>query len=731
MPAARDTVTDLRLKLRAAGFSPTPVNGKAAVLNGWQNKHDVNNDEIKLWDNLFPHASGTGILTQHTPVFDIDISNEEAAEAVEHLARERFEEAGRVLVRVGRPPKRAIPFRSDAAFKKISISLIAANGDTSQKLELLAAGQQLVAFGIHPETQLPYQWHGGEPGEIKREELPEIDEATARQLLEDAAELLIREFGYQRLPARPHKGNGANSADTGDSAGAADWAHLAENVRGGRDLHDSLRDLAAKLITSGMGAGAAVNFLRGLMDATTAEHDKRWLERRLSIPRLVESAEAKLASPSEETATDTAPAFSEEALAIAFATRHANDLRYVAKWGKWLRWDGKCWAFDETREAFNLARQICREMAARRNKSAKGIASAKTRAAVLSLASDDRRLAATHEQWDIDPWLLNTPGGVVDLRTGNMRPAVPEDYMTMITATAPGGACPLWRGFLKTVTGSDAALERFLQAACGYSLTGLTIEEMLLFLHGLGQNGKSVFIRAVAGVLGDYHTVAPVETFLDTQNERHPTELAGLRGARMVTAAETEEGRRWAESKIKTLTGGDRISARFMKQDFFEFTPQFTLWIYGNHKPGLKSVDTAIRRRIRLVPFTVTIPDAERDNDLSEKLKQEWPGILAWAIEGCAIWQREGLAPPQAVADATSQYLAAEDAIGRWLDECCVREPNAWTGSTDLFNSWKNWAEDNGEFVGSAKRLTQMLEGQAFIAMRRRDGRGFTGLRRK
>jgi Bifunctional DNA primase/polymerase, N-terminal len=296
MPAAHDTaaVTDIRLRLRAAGFSPTPVNGKAAVLNGWQNKHDVNDGEIKLWDSLFPYAGGTGILTQHTPVFDIDISNEEAAEAVEHLARERFEEAGRILVRVGRPPKRAIPFRSGSAFKKISINLIAANGDTSQKLELLADGQQLVCFGIHPDTQLPYQWHGGEPGETKREELPEIDEETARSLLEDAVELLCCDFGYKRAPTRPRKGksNGAE-ADVSDGAGAADWAHLAENIRAGRDLHDSLRDLAAKLVRSGMGAGATVNFLRGLMDTTTAEHDKRWLERRYSIPRLVESAQAK------------------------------------------------------------------------------------------------------------------------------------------------------------------------------------------------------------------------------------------------------------------------------------------------------------------------------------------------------------------------------------------------------------------------------------------------------
>jgi putative DNA primase/helicase len=350
---------------------------------------------------------------------------------------------------------------------------------------------------------------------------------------------------------------------------------------------------------------------------------------------------------------------------------------------------------------------------------------------VLSLGTDDRRLAASHEQWDTDPMLLNTPGGVVDLRTGAVRQATSADYMTKITAVAPGGACPLWRKFLETVTEDNPGLERYLQVAAGYSLTGLTTEEVLLFLHGQGQNGKSVFIRTIAGALGSYHTVAPIETFLDSPNDRHPTELAMLRGARMATAAETEQGRRWSETKIKTLTGGDRISARFMRQDFFEFTPQFTLWIHGNHKPGLKSIDKAISRRLRLLPFTANIPDDERDNGLGAKLQAEWPGILAWAIEGCLIWQREGLVAPKVVSDATDEYLASEDAFGRWLEECCTLDPQGWTGLPDLYGSWKTWAENNGEFIGSAKRLARLLEGQGFQKKRRGQARGFTGLTRR
>jgi putative DNA primase/helicase len=205
-------------------------------------------------------------------------------------------------------------------------------------------------------------------------------------------------------------------------------------------------------------------------------------------------------------------------------------------------------------------------------------------------------------------------------------------------------------------------------------------------------------------------------------------ELAGLRAARLVTAVETEEGRRWAESKIKMLTGGDKIAARFMRQDFFEFTPQFKLVIAGNHKPGLRSVDEAIRRRFNLLPFTVTIPTQERDEKLTEKLRAEWPGILEWMIDGCIEWQDHKLAAPKAVTDATAAYLEAEDAVAAWIEDCADRDPNAWENSNDLFGSWTTWANKNGEHVGSQKRFAQALETRGLTFHRRKDGRGFYGL---
>ena len=219
-------------------------------------------------------------------------------------------------------------------------------------------------------------------------------------------------------------------------------------------------------------------------------------------------------------------------------------------------------------------------------------------------------------------------------------------------------------------------------------------------------------------------------TFTQAHGERHPTDLAMLRGARLVTAMETEEGRRWAESRIKTLTGGDRISARFMRQDFFEYDPQFTLIIAGNHKPSLRSVDEAIRRRFHLIPFPVTIPEAERDPDLVEKLKDEWPGILAWAVKGCLDWQAGGLAAPEAVRAATAAYLEAEDALTAWVEECCERDPSAFEPSSGLFD-WKQWAERAGKYPGTLRRFGDNLETRGFMRDRKNRARGYTGFKLK
>jgi putative DNA primase/helicase len=428
-----------------------------------------------------------------------------------------------------------------------------------------------------------------------------------------------------------------------------------------------------------------------------------------------------------------APSFSEEAMALEFAERHSAFLRYVPPWGQWMQWTGTHWRKDDMLLAYDLARPIVRDYAMRVSRGGDKLASAKTVAAVSRLAQSDRKIVAAMDQWDADPWLLNTPDGIIDLRTGAMRPACPEEYVTKITAVSPGGNYPTWRAHLKKVTGGDRELESFLKRIFGYALTGSTQEHALFFFYGGGGNGKGVTLETVASILSGYQRTAPVETFTETRGERHPTELAMLMGARLVTAQETEEGRRWAESRLKSLTGGDKISARFMQKDFFEFTPQFKLFIAGNHKPGLRNVDEAIRRRLHLVPFTVTIPREERDPRLKDKLKDEWSGILAWMIEGCLEWKRDGLKPPAVVTQATDEYLADEDVSSNWMEECCEKSCDGWEAVADLYASFDSWAKASNEFVMTKRRFSQKLSDLGFVPIREGKDRthGFGGLKLK
>ena len=419
--------------------------------------------------------------------------------------------------------------------------------------------------------------------------------------------------------------------------------------------------------------------------------------------------------------TEQAVWATEDALALTFSGRYANDWRYVALWGKWVFWTGKRWQTEETLAAPHLMRQICREasLKADSHRTAAKLASSGTVAGLERLARSDRRHAATAEEWDADPWLLNTPGGVIDLTSGRIRPHDREDRMTKISTATPRGDCPIWRKFLNEVTSGDQALQAYLARMAGYALTGSTREHALFFLYGTGANGKSVFVNTLATILGDYATNAPMDTFMETRSDRHPTDMAGLRGARFVAAIETEQGRRWAESKVKNLTGGDKISARFMRQDFFEFMPQFKLIVAGNHKPAIRNIDEAMKRRLHLIPFTVTIPPERRDQHLQQKLLAERDGILAWAVQGCMDWQRLGrLEPPQQVLDATDEYFEEEDAIGEFLDEDCSLSPVAREAISAIYLRWRERAERRGEYVGTSRWLTQQLINRGFARIR-------------
>lgn len=418
----------------------------------------------------------------------------------------------------------------------------------------------------------------------------------------------------------------------------------------------------------------------------------------------------------------------EDAIALSFCKSNP-DLRYVNTWGKWMTWNGKHWIEDETLSTYDAIRKHIRNVA----RGQKEFSKAKSVSAIEQLARSDRRYAATSDQWDVDDWILNTQGGIVDLHSGKTKEHYRQAYLRKITAATPSGGCPNWSKFLADITGNDREYIEFLKRVSGYALTGSIREHALFFLFGTGGNGKGTFLNTLKHVFGDYATVAPTETFTESKNERHPTDLAMLQGSRLVIAQETEEGKPWAEAKIKTLTGGDPITARFMRRDFFTYQPKFKLLIASNHKPRLKNVDEAMKRRFYLLPFNQCFNGARKNNEMDTILINESNGILKWMIEGCRNYLNDGLKPPEIVTAATKDYFETENIFAAWLDECCERGPDQWDTAARLFGSWKQFAEIANEYPGKQNTFGERLAGEGFVSgnTATRGGRHWKGLKLK
>ena len=429
--------------------------------------------------------------------------------------------------------------------------------------------------------------------------------------------------------------------------------------------------------------------------------------------------------------------------------------KYVAVQPRWYFWDRTRWKVDEcllhitsarkflqvravellnwaVRKAATLGQEDAGKLLAWAKREARSLRNANTVMAVISLARSNTSSVATPSDFDADLLYLGTPGGTVDLRTGILRPAQRDDMVTKLTAVAPappGTPCPIWWQFLDEVLNGDAETIAFLQRAAGYALTGLTTEHKLLFLYGTGRNGKSTFLELLQWLWGDYARRAAATTFLSSVGERHPTDVAGLAGARLVIGSELPKGKSWDEAVLKDLTGGDKMTARFMRGDFFDFSPQLTLMIAGNTMPSLRGVDEALRARMVLVPFTVTIPPEKRDKALADKLRAEAPAILRWAIDGAMEWQRRGLDVPGRVVAASKEYLDGEDVLGQFLADETVPEPGEFIRTADLHYRFKQWVETQGLAPWTSHTFTKELKSRGFQDCRRSDARGFVGLR--
>jgi len=440
---------------------------------------------------------------------------------------------------------------------------------------------------------------------------------------------------------------------------------------------------------------------------------------------------AENVAPPAEMISGASP-YSDAELSNYFATCQARRLRYDLKQKKWFGFRGDRWVEMAETTIWNIMKphhlqlaQYCDLKKAEK----KSICDKKTFAAVESLSRGHPKFAVTSEIWDTDPFMLNTPGGIVDLRTGDMRPAVAEDYCTKSTAVTPDfkADCPRWRNFLSQVTDKNERLQIFLQQWFGYCLSGSIDEQKFLFAHGIGNNGKGVFFSTLRELLHDYAVTAPANLLMQSRSERHPTEIAMLKGARLATMQETQRDAKWDEGKLKELTGGDRLSGRWMRGDFFDFMPQFKLMLSGNKRPQIDSTGEAMRRRLLLVPFTVVIPEAKRDAELPQKLKDEWPAILAWAIAGCVDWQLTGLCAPPAVKEASREYFEDENPLTDWLTERCIRDPEAWTTTADLYQSYCRFALLPAHLRDSRKTFGQRLEDEGF-KRRKRDVHGYLGI---
>lgn len=403
------------------------------------------------------------------------------------------------------------------------------------------------------------------------------------------------------------------------------------------------------------------------------------------------------------------------------AAQHGAELKYVAARG-WLVWGGKRWEASEPkarRRAKQTVRRIYGE--AERcpdDKERKAIATWATRSegegrirAMLSLAESEIAIDAKLSDFDVDTWLFNCGNGTLDLRTGKLRPHSPNDKLTRLAGTTydPAATCPRWTAFLERIFDGNANLINFMRRAVGYTLTGNTSEQCLFMPWGAGRNGKSTFIDTLHSLFGDYGQQAEFSAFLAKQNETVRNDLARMVGARFVGAAESGEGRRLAENLIKQATGGDVITARFLFKEYFEYKPAFKLWLATNHKPVIKGTDLAIWRRIRLIPFTVTIPEKEQDKKLPAKLLDELPGILTWAVAGCREWLHDGLGVPDEVKEATAAYKAEQDSLAGFLRECCDLSGEATTGA--LLNAYVGYSGEKGM---TAKKFGDLLREAGF-----------------
>jgi putative DNA primase/helicase len=434
--------------------------------------------------------------------------------------------------------------------------------------------------------------------------------------------------------------------------------------------------------------------------------------------------------------------FTDTSNAFRMMREHGKDIRYVAAWKKWLVWTGRQWKMDDgylihskglemirgmydellktddPRERIEIEKYAMQSEAVRRRK------------AFIEAASWIPELNITTNDVDTDPWLLNVKNGTVDLRSGEFREHRQEDMITKIANVEyrEQAECPVWKQFVREIMNYNTELISFLQMAAGWALTGDISEQTMFILFGSGANGKSTFLNTVMRLMGDYAAAASTETFMKKSGEQISNDIARLRGTRLVTTTEAEQGRRLSEPLIKQITGNDALTARFLYGEFFDFVPTFKVFMATNHKPLIRGTDYGIWRRIKLIPFTTTITPDRQDKHLEEKLLREGPGILNWLIAGTKRWLEHGLVSPPDINRATEEYRNEMDVLGNFIKECCVQGEGCSIRARELFRAYQEWCEENNEHACSERFLSLRLKELGIGRTRTAEARFWVGI---
>lgn len=721
-PTALDAARDYR----ARGWFPLPIprGRKKPVIKGWQ-KLRLDGSEIERRFSGGPHNIGV-LMGEPSGVTVADLDCAEALAVAPALLPSTRHRDGRDGIDPGHwwystpAGERVKTVRFDDPVR------VQDGVDDARLVELLGNGAQCVVWpSIHPDGPRYRPLPDGVPPVVPYEE---VRRAVARVA---AAALLARYWPGQgvrhdfALALAGYLLGGVPEETVAAIVGAAARAAGDEEVE---DRVTAVRTTAQRMRDGENVTGGPT--LAEIIDRRVVGAVGKWLFAGADLEGIRGKGESRKKARTDDdsgSATDTdgqtesgddAGEETEEPFhttdvgnAERLVKRHGADLHYSYDMGKWLVWNGRRWRVDTTgaaeRRAKETARAIYAEAAA-----AHDLTERKTLAAWAGKSEDAHRVRAmldmarsqsgipvTVDELDADPWLFNCRNGTIDLRTGALRPHDRNDLLTKIAPVEYDSAaeCPLWVAFLDRVMGGDAALIGFLQRMTGYALTGFTSEHVLALLYGTGRNGKSTFIETLATLFGDYAKQADFSTFLARDGDPIRNDLARLLGARLVSAVEADAGRRLSEVTIKQLTGGDRVTARFLRQEFFEFTPAFKLFLAANHKPTIWGTDEGIWARIRLVPFQVTIPEGERDTRLPKKLHAELPSILAWAVRGCLAWQQDGLGAPPAVEDATRDYREEMDQLAGFIGSRCILGPRMRASAADLYRAYVAYCDEEGD----------------------------------